>query len=149
MKTRWILILILLISALLAACGGGTAPADLPESLVVTDGTASKDYTAADLAGLPATEASFEGTGYKGVVLGALLRDAGFDPAALRAVKVVAADGYSVNYDPALFRREDVLVAYARADGPLAADDGTVRMVVPGAEGKLNVRMLSKIEVVP
>ena len=149
MKTRWILILILLISTLLAACGGAAAPVDQPESLVVTDGTATKSYTAADLAELPATEASFQEVGYKGVSLVALLRDAGFDPQALKAVKVVAADGYSVNYDPALFQREDVVVAYARADGPLAADDGTVRMVVPDAEGKLNVRMLARIEVVP
>ena len=80
---------------------------------------------------------------------GDLLRDAGFDPAALKAVKAVASDGYSVNYDPALFQRADVLVAYAQTDGPLPADDGMVRMVIPDAEGKLNVRMLTKIEAVP
>jgi len=147
MKARWIFLLLTVF--VLAACGGGVAPGDETESLVVTYGTVSKSYTADDLANLPATEASFQDVGYKGVVLGALLRDAGIDPQALKAVKAIAADGYSVNYDPALFQRDDVLVAYARTDGPLAADDGMVRMVIPDAEGKLNVRMLSQIEAVP
>lgn len=147
MKTRWIFWLLAVL--MLAACGGAAGPAEVSDSLTVTDGTLTKSYTVDDLAKLPATEASFQDIAYKGVVLGALLRDAGIDPAILRAVKAIAADGYSMNYDPALFQREDVLVAYAQADGPLAADDGTMRMVIPEAEGKLNVRMLVKIEAVP
>lgn len=147
MQARWIFWLLLV--SMLAACGGAAGPVEGTDSLTVTDGTTTRTYTTDDLAGLAVTEASFQDVGYKGVALGDLLRDAGFDPAALKAVKVVAADGYSVNYDPALFQRADVVVAYARADGPLAADDGLVRMVVPDAEGKLNVRMLTRIEAVP
>jgi DMSO/TMAO reductase YedYZ molybdopterin-dependent catalytic subunit len=146
MKTRWIFWLLTV--TLLAACGGGAAePAS--DSLLVSDGTVTKTYTVDDLAKLPVTEATFQEVGYKGVVLAALLQDAGIDPAALKAVKAVASDGYSVNYEPALFLRQDVLVAYAQAAGPLTADDGLLRLVIPDAEGKLNVRMLTKIEAVP
>jgi hypothetical protein len=60
---------------------------------------------------------------------------------------VIASDGFSVNYDPALFQREDVIVAYQTADSVLAAEDGSFRMVLPGEEGKLNVRMLAEIQV--
>ncbi len=140
---------LLLLGVLLSACGtgGGTVPEDMPVTLVVTDGTAEKSYTVADLEALPATESTFNEVAYKGVALSTLLADAGFDPQALRAVKAQAADGYSVNYDPALFQRADVLVAYATAGGPLAEDDGTFRMVLPGEEGKLNVRMLAELQV--
>ena len=77
-----------------------------------------------------------------------LLQDAGFDPLSLSAVKATAADGYSVNYDAGLFLRDDVLVAIATADGPLAADDGIFRMVLPGEEGKLNLRMLTELRAI-
>jgi hypothetical protein len=41
---------------------------------------------------------------------------------------------------------DEVIVAYARADGDLSAEDGSFRMVLPGAEGKLNVRMLVELQ---
>jgi hypothetical protein len=133
----------------LLACGGGGVPEEMPDTLLVTDGTNSKSYTVADLEALPAVESTFNEVAYKGVTLSVLLADAGFDPAALRAVKAVAADGYSVNYDPGLFQRNDVLVSYATASGSLAEDDGVFRMVLPGEEGKLNVRMLAELQVSP
>jgi hypothetical protein len=141
----------LLLSLLLAACdpGPGSGPADVPHTLRVTDGTTERAYTVADLEALPATEATFNEIAYRGVSLSRLLQDAGFDPQGLKAVKAVAADGYSVNYDPALFQRQDVLVAYATSDGPLAEDDGVFRMVLPGEEGKLNLRMLVELRVSP
>lgn len=40
------------------------------------------------------------------------------------------------------------IVAYARAGGNLADDDGDFRMVLPGAESKLNVRMLVELQVI-
>jgi hypothetical protein len=43
---------------------------------------------------------------------------------------------------------DDVIVAYARADSDLAEEDGAFRMVLPGAEGKLNVRMLAELQIV-
>jgi DMSO/TMAO reductase YedYZ molybdopterin-dependent catalytic subunit len=147
---RFLFVLVLL-SLVLAACGSGAGdvPADMPQTLRVTDGSKEASYTVADLEKLAASEATFNEVTYKGVVLSALLADAGFDAGALKAVKATAADGYSVNYDPALFQRPDVLVAYATAGGPLAAEDGTFRLVLPGEEGKLNVRMLSELKVVP
>lgn len=143
----WLLIL----PALLLACGGSAAvsPEDMPQALVVSGGDVTRTYSLDDLAALPASESTFQEVAYKGVSLPALLRDAGFDPGAVRAVKAVAADGYSVNYEPVLFQREDVLVSYTQAAGPLTADEGTMRMVVPEAEGKLNVRMLSELQVLP
>jgi hypothetical protein len=140
-----------LLSLVLAACGasGSAAPGDTPQALVVTDGTKEVSYSVADLEKLPASEATFNEVTYEGVSLPALLADAGYDVGALKAVKAVAADGYSVNYDPALFQRADVLVAYATVDGPLAAEDGTFRMVLPGEEGKLNVRLLVELGVTP
>jgi hypothetical protein len=146
-KIAWILVLALLLSA----CGGGTSsqPEQSAPSLLVGDGATQKSYTVADLEKLPAAQASFNDVAYKGVSLSELLKDAGFDAQAIRAVKAVASDGYSMNYDPSLFQRGDVLVAYAQAGGPLTAEDGSFRMVIPGAEGKLNVRMLVEVRAVP
>ncbi len=71
------------------------------------------------------------------------------DPGAVKAFKAVAADGYAVNYDPAQFLKENVLVAYALADGsPMSAEDGDFRMVLPDEEGKLNVRMLTELQII-
>jgi len=146
---RTLLVLLVLVLAL-SACGGSKeAPEGAQKSLVVTDGTSQKSYTAEDLAKLPASESAFNEVTYKGVSLPALLADAGFDAGALNAVKAVAADGYSMNYDPALFQRQDVLVAFATSNGPLAEEDGVFRMVLPGEEGKLNVRMLAELKVMP
>jgi DNA replication initiation complex subunit (GINS family) len=149
MKRRWFALVLLVLTT--SACGSaaGSVPEELPDTLVVTDGTSEKSYSVADLEALPASESTFNEVTYKGVSLPALLADAGFDAGTSRAVKAVAADGYSVNYDPALFQRQDVLVAYATADGPLAEEDGVFRMVLPGEEGKLNVRMLAELRVSP
>ena len=116
--------------------------------LTVTDGNTQKIYAQSDLAALPLTQAAFNDVNYQGVALKTLLEDAGFIPDDLRDVKVTAADGYSVNYDPAVFLREDVIVAYAAA-GSLPAEDGAFRMVLPGEAGKLNVRMLATIQAIP
>lgn len=149
MKKLVVLSLILMI--LLAGCasGGETAvTADTP-LLIVSDGQTQKTYTAADLQALPQAEASFKGISYAGVPVTALLENSGFAVSDLKAVKAVAADGYSVNYDLAQIQKADVIVAYAQADGPLAEEDGTFRMVLPEEEGKLNVRMLVEIQAVP
>jgi hypothetical protein len=146
-----VLFVLTLLSMVVAGCGSGAeaVPADMPQVLRVTDGTREASYTVADLEKLAASEATFNEVTYKGVALPVLLADVGFDAGAVKAVKATAADGYSVNYDPALFQRQDVLVAYATVDGPLAEEDGVFRMVLPGEEGKLNVRMLSELKVMP
>jgi DMSO/TMAO reductase YedYZ molybdopterin-dependent catalytic subunit len=124
------------------------APAAAGDQLKVGDGATSKTYTIADLQALTASTAVFKDITYKGVVLKTLLADAGFNIDEVKAVKVVASDGFSTNYDASIFTRDDVLVAYAAQDGALTADDGSFRMVVPNGEGKQNTRMLVDIQVV-
>lgn len=117
--------------------------------LKVSDGTIEKTYTADDLKALGETRASFKDVAYVGVTLTALLQDAGIDPTALTAVKAVAVDGFTANYDASLYAREDTLVAFARVDGPLADDEGPFRMVLPDQEGKMNPRQLVEIIAIP
>jgi hypothetical protein len=144
-------LLSLALSLLLISCAPQTPEASSPAGpdLSVTNGDQTVTYTVADLQAIATAEASFKDIDYKGVPLPMLLADAGFTPDSLSAVKAVASDGFSVTYDPGIFQRQDVLVAYAQASGPLAADDGTLRMVVPDGEGKMNVRMLVELQVVP
>ena len=137
---------LILLALLLVACSS-TAPQGDGDVLRVTDGTTEKSFSVADLEKMPVIDATFNEVTYKGVALGTLLEEAGFSPTDLSAVKATATDGYSVNYDSGLFTREDVIVAYATVDGSLADDDGTFRMVLPGEEGKLNVRMLVELKV--
>ena len=150
---RTSLALLVLILALAACSSGGAAdtPADATGAgdLLISGGETDLNYTVDDLKELPATEATFNEVTYVGVALTDLLQDAGVTAADLKAVKAVASDGYSVNYDPPLFTRDDVILAYATADGALSEDDGTLRMVLPGEEGKLNVRSIIEIQIYP
>jgi hypothetical protein len=142
------LIKFILLALILTACSsGGTTSEDVGETLLVTDGTTEKSFSVADLKALPVTESTFNEVTYMGVSLSTLIEEAGFSVGDLKAVKATASDGYSVNYDSGLFTREDVIVAYATADGALTADDGVFRMVLPGEEGKLNIRMLVELKV--
>lgn len=144
-KIIWLMMVLVLV---VSGCATN-APADTTSaaSLQVSDGTVNKTYTVETLKALPETQASFKDVTYVGVKMTDLLTDAGFDAQAIKAVKAVASDGFTVNYDPAQFQREDVILAYQTADGALSAEDGNFRMVLPGEEGKLNVRMLAEIQV--
>jgi hypothetical protein len=135
----------LMLSLLLVACASGEAEMDEASDLIVGE----KTYSVADLQALPVSEATFKGVAYKGVAATTLLEDAGYSLDQLQAVKAVAADGYSVNYDLAQIQKADVIVAYAQVDGPLTAEDGQFRMVLPEEEGNLNVRLLTEIQGVP
>ena len=153
MKRFLILVLVLSI-ALLAACASTNEPEDQNTSaestptLVISGGETSKSYSRADLEALPATQATFNDVAYVGVTVAALLQDAGFDPAQVKAIKAVASDGYTLNYDISQLLADDIILAYARADGDLAEEDGAFRMVLPGAEGKLNARMLVELQII-
>lgn len=145
--------LVLLLALLLSACASANpavAPAGGEKSggLVVSGGDIKKTYSRADLEALPVTQSTFKDVNYKGVLVTDLLKDAGFDPQSVKALKAVASDGYAINYDAAQFLGEGVIVAYAQANGDLSADDGAFRMVLPNAEGKLNLRMLVELQVV-
>ena len=153
MKNLAIVLLVLSI-ALLSACASSSTPAPqnaaatAAPSLLVSGGDISKSYTRADLEALASSQATFKDVVYKGVTLAVLLQDAGIDPTKAKAVKAEASDGFTVNYDPSQVLVDGVILAYARADGDLTADDGAFRMVLPGAEGKLNPRQLAKLQIV-
>jgi DMSO/TMAO reductase YedYZ molybdopterin-dependent catalytic subunit len=155
MKMKHLLLSLIGVMALavtLVACGGAATPAPAAGTdasvLVVGDDSTQKSYTPEALQALPGAEAAFKDVSYQGVALTDLLQDAGFDPQAAKAVKAIASDGFTVNYGPDLFLLPNTLVAYAQADGPLSAEDGTFRMVLPDQEGKLNLRMLTALQVV-
>ncbi|MCJ7435519.1 MAG: molybdopterin-dependent oxidoreductase [Anaerolineales bacterium] len=117
--------------------------------LKVSDGTVEKTYTAEDLKTLGAVQATFKDVTYVGVTLTALLADAGIDSTSLTAVKAMASDGFTANYDSSLYAREDTIVAYARMDGPLGEDEMPFRMVLPNEDGKMNPRQLTEIIAIP
>jgi len=137
-----------LVLAFVVGCGG-KAPEESGAVLTVTDGTSQTTYTAADLESLGTSLATFGGVTYLGVPLAALLQDAGFDPGVVSAVKATAGDGFSANYGTDLINKDDTLVAYAQAAGSLTEEDGLFRMVLPGQEGKLNVRQLVSLQIIP
>ncbi len=141
------LFVILVLALALAACTPKSA-APSGSDLKVSDGTIVKTYTVNDLKALGAVQASDKGVAYIGVPLKVLLKDAGIDPTQLSAVKAVASDGFTSNYDSTQFMADDMLVAYARADGPLTADEGVFRIVLPDQGGKLNPRLLVEIDAI-
>ncbi len=140
---------LILLALFSAGCAAKSTPAPVAgDQLKVGDGATQKEYSVTDLQALTASTAAFKDVTYKGVALKALLADAGFNLDEVKAVKAIASDGFSSNFDSSIFSRDDVLVAYATADGALTAEDGTFRIVIPGGEGKQNVRMLVEIQVV-
>jgi len=148
-KLLYTLIFAILVLAACAPAAEQSASAPAEAVLLVTAGERQQSFSAEDLQALPPVEATFNAVTYKGVTVSALLEAVGVAPDGIKALKAVAADGYSVNYDPAQVLKENVLVAYALADGsPLGADDGNFRMVLPDEEGKLNVRMLAELQII-
>ena len=133
------LLILFVISFSIISCSDD-APASGESRLVVTDGEVEKTYVTEDLEGMQTHQVEFLEVSYLGVKLSALLDDAGFDPKSVSAVKAMAEDGFTVNYDPDLVNKDDTLVAYATVNGPLSEDDGVFRMVLPDQEGKLNPR---------
>ena len=133
----------------LAACAPQASSSSAAPTLKVSDGTISKTYTVDDLKALGAVEVTSNGVTYVGVTLTALLQDAGIDPTTLKAVKAIASDGFSANYEPALFTLEDTILAYATTTGALSAEEAPFRMVLPAEDGKLNPRMIVEIVAIP
>lgn len=142
------LLVTFILALTLTACASQSQESAGPV-LKVSDGNIEKTYTVDDLKSLGESQADFKGVTYVGVSLTVLLADAGIDTAALTAVKAVASDGFTANYESALYSREDTLVAYATVDGPLSEEDGFFRMVLPNEEGKLNPRQLVEIIAIP
>lgn len=151
---RFVILVLVLAIALLSACASSNTPetqnpsSETTPTLVISAGETSKSYTRADLEALPATQATFKDVTYAGATISTLLQDAGIDPAQVKAIKAVASDGYTMNYDISQLLADDIILAYARADGDLAEEDGSFRLVLPGAEGKLNARMLVELQII-
>ncbi len=76
-----------------------------------------------------------------------LLQDAGFDLEEITEVTAIAADEFSAAYERELFSAPDTIVAYGTEEGDLAQDEQPLRMVLPEQPGRMNVRMLARIEV--
>ncbi len=143
-----ILFILLLLALTFVACAPNTG-APSGDVLKVTDGTLTKTYSVSDLKALGEVQAADKGVTYLGVPLKTLLQNAGVDSSKLSAVKAVASDGFTVNYESSQFLADNTLVAYARADGPLSSDEGVFRMVLPDQGGKVNPRMLIEIDAIP
>ncbi|MBT7601591.1 MAG: hypothetical protein HN560_11000 [Anaerolineae bacterium] len=143
-----VITLIALLS-LVACIPNSGQSAEIDEAvLLVTIGDIQETFVLEDLQSLPSEDVSFNGVFYKGVRMSTLLEVVSVNPDTLKALKAVATDGYSVNYDPTQILKDNVLVAYALADGSsLSADDGNYRMVLPDEGGKLNLRMLAELEI--
>ncbi|MGH2346082.1 MAG: molybdate ABC transporter substrate-binding protein, partial [Chloroflexota bacterium] len=129
-------------------------PVSVPSSSITIGGLVAKPATlsVADLKKLPAvtetvtlrTDTGTQGKySYTGVLLNTVIQQAmptgngSFTNDQLRQfVTVGATDGYQVTIGMAeilpQFGREQVLLAYARNGKPLSADDGAVRLIVPG-----------------
>ncbi len=145
---RFVLLALVCILVMTACAPQAQKPAGAV--LKVSNGNIEKSYSADDLKALGKVQGTFKGVAYVGVTLTVLLKDAGIDPAGLAAVKAVATDGFTANYDAALFNREDTMVAYARADGSaLTEDEAPFSMVLPNESGKLNPRKLTQIVAMP
>ncbi|MBT7074783.1 MAG: hypothetical protein HN922_07725 [Anaerolineae bacterium] len=145
------IVITLFILFVLGACVPNSGQSiDMPDEavLAVTIGDIQETFALGDLQVLPSEDVSFNGVLYKGVTMSTLLEVVSVNPDSLKALKAVATDGYSVNYDPAQILKENVLVAYALADGSsLSADDGNYRMILPDEGGKLNLRMLAELQI--
>ncbi len=143
---------LLVLSLLLAACASNTPSSPAADSaaanvLTVTDGETQHTFTADELRALPQTEADLNGETYQGVTLKAILEAAGAATEGVTAIKAVATDGFVSTYDSSVFGRDDVILAYSRGGGSLADNEAPFRMVVPGAENRMQARMVLELRV--
>lgn len=138
MKKTTLITTLLVLVALLAAC----APQATEETAVALLTVNEKAYTQADLEALGTTSVDYTDkdgvtTTYEGVVISALLADAGADSGT--DVTFIAADGYEASLT--------VEEALACANCIVAFDGEGLRTVMPDMSGKLNVKDLIEISV--
>ena len=138
MKKTTLVTTLLVLVALLAAC----APQATEEAAVALLTVNEKAYTQADLEALGTTSVDYTDkdgvtTAYEGVVISALLADAGANSGT--DVTFIAADGYEASLS--------VEEALACANCIVAFDGEGLRTVMPDMSGKLNVKDLIEISV--
>ena len=121
------------------ACSGGEGGGGRVE---VTVAGGARTWTQAELAAMPASTVEYHGQQYTGVPLAALVPALGLGVDA--PLTATAADGYAQTLAPEVLGRSDALLAYAVDGGPLPADAGPLRLVVPGAKG-LSVKQLVRL----
>ena len=125
---------------LVCACSGGDGGTGRVE--VAVAGVA-RTWTQTELVALPASTVEYHGRQYTGVPLAALVTALGAPVDA--ALQATGADGYTQVLAPETLARTDALLAYSVDGGPLAASEGPLRLVVPGAKG-LSVKQLVRLE---
>lgn len=130
---------------------------------VVTPDGHETQLSAEALAGLPRASANLrqggKATTYEGPTLSAVLREAGAPVGAklhgkplVAYVVVTGSDGYrailSIAESDAWYSDTPVILADRKVDGPLAADEGALRLIVDGDKRpERAVRMVTKVEV--
>lgn len=124
--------------AVLSVASGCSGPEG---ALAVETGARSETLSAVRLAELPQVDVSAGGRQFRGPRLVDALRLAGVVGAG--AVEAVAADGYAQTLAAEIVGRDDVIVALG-----LSADEGPLRVVVPGSPG-LSVKRLSALRAAP
>ena len=129
----------LVLLLLAGACSGGDGGAGRVE---VTVAGAARTWTQHELMAMPAGTVEYHGEQYRGVPLAALVPAIGLEIDA--PLTATAADGYAQTLAPEVLGRSDALLAYAVDGGPLPADTGPLRLVVPGAKG-LSVKQLVRL----
>ncbi len=149
MKRYTVFSLLVLASLLSAAALGCTPSTVAPEDatlIIVSDGR-DNELSYSDIKTMSSTNVEVGGVTYVGVTIAGLLADVGVDAGEVAGITAIASDGFSATYEPELFLGEQTIVAYATADGALPADEQPFRMVLPDQPGRMNVRMLARIEV--
>mgnify|MGYP001050956323 CR=1 FL=1 len=136
MKKTTIIATLLVLIALVTAC----TPQSTEEVALLT--VNEKSYTQSDLEALETASVDYTGkdgvtTTYDGVLLSALLVDAGADSGA--EVTFTASDGYEASAT-----LEEIM---ACANCIVGFDEGSLRTVMPDMSGKLNVKDLVSISV--
>ena len=124
---------------LVGACSGGDGGAGRVE---VQGAGVARAWTQAELVAMPAGTVEYHGKQYTGVPLVALVPALGLKVDA--PLTATAADGYTQTLAPEVLGRADALLAYTVDGGPLPADAGPLRLVVPGARG-LSVKQVVRL----
>jgi hypothetical protein len=131
----------LLVTLVTLVCACTRQPDDVGAVVVEVAG-ASRSLAREELAAMSVARVSERGHAYTGVLLREVLTPA--ELAVNAPLEARAADGYTQILAPELLGRDDALLAYAVDDGPLAAGEGPLRLVIPGSPG-LSVKQLVRL----